>query len=239
VILGRKKKNKKDQVHYLCYFKAPFIIIALNAFVFFRTNILDFPAEVLQSLILYPANIVHGKYLCVLTAGFIHADISHFAFNMLGVLVFGHVVERRLGVLKTLYVYFGASIISLLASVLIYMFLLNSNTGIIGASGAVMGLLGAAVLFNPFSITYEMILPIPTMFKGWGFFYLDIKGFLGGEQDGVSHLAHVLGFASIVILVYLLSHEDKEQMQKGFMINILSFCVLVGFILLYQRIGGV
>jgi len=86
-----------------------------------------------------------------------------------------------------------------------------------------MGLLSAAMLLDPFSITYEMIIPVPVMVKGWMFLFADIKGFLGGESDGTSHLAHLCGFISIAALVYFLSDKDKKMINTGLVINILSF----------------
>ena len=99
--------------------------------------------------------------------------------------------------------------------------------------------LGAAVLFNPLSVTSELLVPLPTMVKGWIFFYLDLEGFLGGEKDGVSHLSHLTGFLSIILLIYFLSHEDKRLMQKGLWINMISFILFVaGGFYVYRRWGG-
>ena len=41
-----------------------------------------------------------------------------------------------------------------------------------------MGLVSAAMLLDPFAMTYEMIVPLPVMVKGWMFLYADIGGFL-------------------------------------------------------------
>jgi len=110
-------------------------------------------------------------------------------------------------------------------SILIYTYVLNKNIAIIGASGALMGLISTAMLLEPFAITYEMLLPIPVMIKGWIFLYWDIIGFLGGERDGTSHLGHLLGFLSIAVLAYFLGQKDKKVMRAGLVINIASFII--------------
>ena len=115
----------------------------------------------------------------------------------------------------------------MLCATIIYTFVFENNTAIIGASGAVMGLLAAAMLLDPFCITYEMILPIPVMLKGWLFIYADIEGFLAREIDGVSHLAHLCGFMSIGLIVYTLTSENKKLMRTGLIINILSFIMFL------------
>ena len=174
---------------------------------------------------LYPANLFDGKYICLITSGFIHHDWSHLLLNMLGVFVFGRIVERHLGIGKTYLIYFGALFISMLFSIIVYVFVMHTNVAIIGASGAVMGLVAAAMLLDPFCITYEMIFPIPVMVKGWMFFYMDVKGLLSGQVGGVSHLAHLFGFLSIAFLVYFLSDEEQQKMRTGLLINIASFAI--------------
>ena len=188
----------------------------------------------MSRLVLYPGNIMKGNLLCLITSGFLHRNWTHLLLNMLGVFVFARVVERRLGVMKTFYIYIGALILSMLFATGYYTFVLHRNIAIIGASGAVMGLLGAAMLLDPFRISYEIILPLPVMAKGWLFLSADLKGFLGGEKDGVSHLAHLFGFLSIMFLMYFLSSEDKRRMKAGLLINIISFVV---FLVLKQEFG--
>jgi len=132
-----------------------------------------------------------------------------------------------MGTAKTLFIYFGALVISMLFSLVIYIALMHKNVAVIGASGAVMGLMSTAMLIAPFSITWEMLLPIPTMVKGWMFFYADLKGFLGGETDGTSHLAHLCGFLSVMIMVYFLSREDRTKLTAGLIVNIMSLAAVM------------
>lgn len=206
----------------------PLLMITANAAAFAA---LHNPAvqKALPQLILYPGNLLQGRIWCLVTSGFIHHNLEHLLLNMLGVFVFGRIVERHLGLAKTCFIYFGSLAVSMIFAVGIYALILKKSVAIIGASGAVMGLIAAAMLLDPFTVTYEMILPIPVMVKGWLFLYADFRGFLGGEQDGVSHLAHLCGFLSIGVLTYFLSHEDKRKLMLGLLINIFSF---VGFLFL-------
>ena len=142
---------------------------------------------------------------------------------MVGVFIFGSIVERRFGAGKMLAIYVTALILSMLFAVVIYTFVLHKYVAIIGASGALMGLISCAMLADPFRITYETLLPIPVMIKGWMFCYADVKGFLGGEMDGVSHLAHLLGFLSIAVIIYFSNKEDKKVFLKGLIVNLVSF----------------
>ena len=230
------KKREPGFFGFIFESEAGFFIIIANllAFGFFHYSFQG--RELAGSLILYPANLFAGNYLCLITTGFIHYDWAHLGMNMLGVFVFARIVERYLGAGKTFFIYFGALGISMLFSTIVYTFILEENVAIIGASGALMGLIAAAMLLDPFCITYEMILPLPVMVKGWLFFYADLKGLLSSEPGGVSHLAHVFGFLSIVLLVYFLSSEDKRKMRTGLIINICSLGAVM--VLRYYVAGG-
>jgi membrane associated rhomboid family serine protease len=225
------RSKKKKSAGFSAESQFAFMVVGMNFAAFALTHYHPGFQKYLPSLILYPENLIHGKLWCLLTSGFIHRDWSHLLFNMAGVLIFGRIVERRLGVAKTAIIYFGTLFLSMLLTILAYTTLLHKQVAIIGASGAVMGLIAAAMLLEPFCITYEMILPIPMMIKGWMFLYADFQGFLSGERDGISHLAHLCGFMSIAILVYFFSHEDRRTLSTGLIVNILSF---MGFLYLRQ-----
>lgn len=215
--MPRSQSDKKDDK------KAATLIVTLNIFgfifIYFSPNA---TREVVESLIVLPKNLLNGNYYCLVTSGFIHSSFLHLFCNMLGVVAFGRVVQRHLGFIKTLYVYFGALTFSLLFATLVNYYVLEREIAIVGASGAVMGLLAAAMLLDPFAVTYEMIVPIPVMFKGWLFFYADLKGLLNPKPDGISHLTHMFGFFSIGLLVYFLSKKEKRMMRDGLIANIFS-----------------
>lgn len=221
-----KYKKRVSLLGYLLGSKVAFFLIVLNLSTFVFAHFSSHK-EMVPTLILSPWNLMEGRYYTLITSGFLHRDLSHLLLNMLGVFVFARVVEQRFGFMKTLFLYLGALILSMFFSVLIYVLFFNRNVAIIGASGAVMGLIACAMLISPFCITYEMILPIPVMIKGWMFFYADLRGFLGGENDGVSHLAHLLGFLSIAVLVYFLGKTEKKIMKTGLVVNVISFCVFL------------
>jgi len=223
----RQDKRQQQKVGRGFHSGAAVFLIGLNLAVFVFTHYTQAGAAFFQRMIFYPGNLLTGNLWPILVSGFFHSSWSHLGWNMLAVFVFGRIVQEGLGVRTTLFIYFGALILSMLFSLVIYVGVLHQNVAVIGASGAVMGLMSAAMLIAPFSITWEMVLPIPTMVKGWLFFAADLRGFLGGEQDGVSHLAHLCGFASVMILVYFLSSHERQKMTAGFLINLVSLALVV------------
>ncbi|MBF0532286.1 MAG: rhomboid family intramembrane serine protease [Candidatus Omnitrophica bacterium] len=203
-------------------------LILLNVAAFFFVHFTPQGRAIFPSLILFPGGLFQGRVWTLLTSGFVHASGSHLFWNMFGLFIFGRIVERQLKPAKTLFVYFGALLVSMIAAVLIYGFVFHKNIAIVGASGAVMGLVSAAMLLDPLAVTWEMLIPLPTMMKGWLFLCVDINGFLGGEKDGISHLAHLCGFVSITVLVYFLAKKDRKKFATGLAINLLSLFVFAG-----------
>jgi rhomboid protease GluP len=82
-----------------------------------------------------------GAYWQVFTAMFVHFDLEHIAFNMIGLAYFGMLAESAYSRREYLAIYFGAGVAGNVASLL----LLPANVITGGASGAIFGLVGAYV----------------------------------------------------------------------------------------------
>jgi rhomboid protease GluP len=85
--------------------------------------------------------VINGDWFRILTATFLHYDISHLLFNMLGLAILGPFVEKQLGRLQFSLMYFAAG----MGSMLIVLQRLGARGLALGASGAVMGVLGAEI----------------------------------------------------------------------------------------------
>ncbi len=213
--------------------KFTFFMILLNTLIFF-ISIFFFSDALVNSLINAPSDILSSKFYTIITAGFLHAGIPHLGWNMLALFIFGRAVEQKLGSAKTAGVYFGALVISGVFTDLVHLFIMQDNTPGLGASGAIMGLVAAAILVHPFYITYELIVPLPIMVAGWLAIWSDITGIINPVEDGIGHLAHLGGFISVAVTMWLIGVEDRQKMLKGLMINaiILALAALLWFLLL-------
>jgi len=230
-VIFKKKESKDlfqpftDIVKFIFEPKFTITIIIVNIVIFISSGF--FSEKLLYSLINYPSHLLNLRLYTLVTAGFLHANITHLVGNMIGLFIFGRVVERKLDTGKTALVYFGALIISGLFSSLIHLFLLHDNIGGLGASGALMGLVATAVLLDPFYFTYELLIPLPVMVVGWLAIYADIIGILNPVEDGIGHLAHIGGFISIALIMFLLGIEERSKLKKGLIINIASLVIAV------------
>ena len=210
--------------------KFTIFIIIINIFAFFG-SIYYLSEQSMHNLVNYPSDLLQFRFYTLVTAGFLHANLSHLIGNIIGIFIFGRVVERKLGFYKTFLVYFGALIISGLFESLIHIFITESNIGGLGASGALMGMVSTAILLDPFYLTYELIAPLPIMVVGWLAIYADITGVINPSQDGIGHFAHIGGFISIGLLMFLIGIEERSKLKKGFVINLVS--LIIGVIIYF------
>jgi membrane associated rhomboid family serine protease len=88
--------------------------------------------------ILSSTEVWQGQYWRLVTYIFLHANITHLLFNVLGLVWFGKLIEKTYGSINLIILFFASGIISGLANIL-----LCPSQMAIGASGAVMGIFGA------------------------------------------------------------------------------------------------
>ncbi len=148
----------------------------------------------------------------IFTSMFMHADILHIGFNMLFLWVFGNNVEDRLGRIRFPIFYLATGVI---AAVTFIAFDPAGQAPLIGASGAIAGVLGAYFVLWPRASVQSVLLlgiiPIPIRVRAWIllglWFVLQVLSGLAGlgqvEQSGTAFLAHVGGFISGMILIFV------------------------------------
>tara|TARA_B100001113_G_scaffold348227_1_gene341782 strand:+ start:437 stop:1282 length:846 start_codon:yes stop_codon:yes gene_type:complete len=131
-----------------------------------------------------------------LTYMFFHAPfysnigISHILLNMLGLWVFGRELEQAWGKEKFLKYYFLTGVGS---GLITFLFQMDSSSPVIGASGAVYGILLAYGLSYPNRMLYIWgLIPIRSM---WLVIIMGSIAFFGllGKTDGISHITHISG----------------------------------------------
>lgn len=199
--------------------KFTFYIVVINIFIYFISSI--FFIEFIKIFVLYPSDLFEPvRWFSFITHGFLHADVFHLLGNMFALLIFGRIVEKELGQSKTAIVYFSALIFAAIFSSIINL-IQGNNVGGLGASGALMGLVSAAILLRPFKITFSAIIPLPVIVLGWLLIYVDLIGFFSSADDGIGYSAHIGGFISAFLLFFIL-RKERPQLIKGLLINTLT-----------------
>ena len=116
--------------------------------------------------------------------------ISHILLNMLGLWVFGRELEQAWGKNKFLKYYFITGVGS---GLITYLFQMNSDNPVIGASGAVYGILLAYGISYPNKMLYIWgLIPLRSI---WLVVIMGSIAFFGllGRSDGISHVTHISG----------------------------------------------
>ena len=172
----------------------------------------------------YPAS-VFFRFWQPLTHMFVHAGFFHLFMNMYTLVFFGSYIERQLGTERFLLFYFvcgfGAALVhtgvmflsatSMLTAVsegraAIQSYYSLINTPVVGASGAIYGLLIAFAVLHPDSKLTLIFPPVTLSAKWWVLIFLGIDLFAGltGNSMGVANFAHLGGalFGFIMIKIW-------------------------------------
>lgn len=155
-------------------------------------------------------NIVY--FWTIITSIFAHSPVNiiHIIGNAIILIFFGRILEKRIGTKSFTYLFLSAGIISGISQIILNSLLGTPNIGVLGASGALLGVLGALTIYNPNMKVYlYFILPIPLWFITIGYVLLSIIGVLsmGSIMGNVAHTAHLMGL--IVGLAYGFKTKDK------------------------------
>lgn len=187
-IRNRENEGKKTEKAIITY-----ILIAVNVMVYALTaylsgNIVDSNTKVLVFLGAKVNELISGgEYYRLVSCMFLHGGAMHVALNMYSLYALGPFVENLYGKVRYTIIYFLAGIASSLFS---YMF--SSNISV-GASGAIFGLLGAALVFavkmrdrvrKDFIVNILSVIGI-NLVMGFSIPNVDNFGHLGGLVGGI------------------------------------------------------
>lgn len=169
-----------------------------------------------------------GEKIRTITSGFLHVDVSHLLFNMLTLYFFTPIVVQYFGDVKFIIIYF----VSLLAgSLLSLSFHKNEPSySAVGASGAVTGVLYAAILLQPeMRLAFFFIpIPIPAYLFGIGYLLYSIYG-MKARIGNIGHTAHFGGAIGGYVMTLLMM--PSLLMQETLMVFLLAIPIVVLFIL--------
>lgn len=175
-----------------------------------------------------------GQKERMLTSGFLHVDIAHLFFNMFTLYFFANVVINWFGQAKFLIIYF----ISLLAGSLLALFFHKKEPyySAVGASGAVTGILYAAILLQPDMRLGIMFIPIPlpAYVLGIGYLLYSIYG-MKSRLGNIGHTAHFGGAIGgyLATLVFMPSLLQTDTL----MVILLALPIVLLFVL--EKMGKI
>ncbi|MCJ7679361.1 MAG: rhomboid family intramembrane serine protease [Candidatus Aminicenantes bacterium] len=146
--------------------------------------------------------------LSLFTSMFLHGGVFHLLGNMLYLWIFGNNIEDYLGSLRFVLFYLIGGLVASLTHII---FNPGSQVPMIGASGAIAGILGAYFILYPFArvltLVFFTVIPIPAaIILGIWFVGQLLNIGLGG---GVAWFAHIGGFVAGLLLLRLLKRKPR------------------------------
>jgi membrane associated rhomboid family serine protease len=180
------------------------------------------PAVVFGSASLPPRLQEVPPWMTLITSQFLHGGLLHILGNMLYLWIFGRGVENALGFFRYLLLYLVSGVAAALTQGLVYP---ASDVPMIGASGAIAGVLGAYLILNPrgnvvvfiwiFILIRLVSLPAVLLLGIW--FALQLFSAIEAppQEPGVAFWAHVGGFIAGIVLVLLLRRPGTRLLQPG------------------------
>ena len=170
---------------------------------------------------LIPAMLLRGLHLeAVVAYMFLHGGWLHLALNSIALLGAGGIVERELGALRCAAIYLSSGMVSGLVHVLLYP---SSDVPLVGASGAIFGLIAVLFLLMPFRITYILFIPLPAFLVGVILSIAEFSALWLGVEGVVAHDVHVAGLIYGSICAFLI---DSKRALRGLLVAIATVILL-------------
>lgn len=223
---GTREADRKQRFAYITW-----LLAAINIGVFAYMIYLGFTygelslSGFLDNYAATPSDVTDGTPFepGLLTSMFLHAGFLHLIGNMLYFLPFGDNVEDRMGHLRYLVFYLACGLI---ATLIFILFNPGSNTPLVGASGAISGILASYLVLHPKGrvkgllviVVFFTIVQLPAvLFIGY-WFVMQLFSISVGSQiegGGVAYLAHVAGFvAGLVLTPLMLAGTPKVRATR-------------------------
>lgn len=175
-----------------------------------------------------------GQKERTITSGFLHVDFSHLLFNMFTLFFFANVVISWFGPGKFIIIYF----ISLLSGSLLALFFHKDEPyySAVGASGAVTGILYAAILLEPDMQLGIMFIPIPlpAYVLGIGYLLYSLYG-MKSRLGNIGHSAHFGGAIGGYVITLLF--KPSLLVTDTLMVILLAIPIIILFAL--ERAGKI
>ena len=199
-----------------------YTLILVNVLIFgYQTSLPNFQlGEWLGNFALVPKELISTpskEAIALISSQFLHANIFHLVGNMWFLYLFGNNIEDQLGHWKFLFFYLLCGVVAAGVQVIAAPM---SGVPIVGASGAISGVMGAYLVRFPRARILSLIflgffitaIPIPSaVFLGlWIAGQTIYAAMTNPNLPGVAYLAHVGGFAMGALAIFLLSKRSTN-----------------------------
>lgn len=152
-------------------------------------------------------------YFTFLSSMFMHGDFLHLGGNMLFLWIFGDNIENRIGHVRYAVFYIVCGVIAAFGQIVMDT---NSVIPMLGASGAISGILGGYLLLFPHNrvkaLLFNVFTTIPAFVAvGIWIIFQIVQGYMSGGGGGVAYAAHIGGFIGGLALIKIFAIGTSER----------------------------
>lgn len=160
-------------------------------------------------------NNTNDQWFTVLSSMFVHGNLTHLAGNMVYLWIFGDNIEDSFGKIRFILFYLLCGVAAVFSQIL---YDPNSLTPMIGASGAIAGVLGAYLILYPrakiwvfmWIVFIVRLITVPAFIVLGIWMFLQLINVIDQGTSGVAYSAHIGGFIAGMILAPLLKKKNKR-----------------------------
>jgi membrane associated rhomboid family serine protease len=185
-----------------------YVLVAINVAMFIGANS---SPQTSNDLKLNGPAVADGEWWRLITTGFLHEEIWHVGFNMLALYWLGRMIEPALGHARFLAIYMASLLTGSLAVIL-----MQPDVNTLGASGAIYGLLGAAIVMarnREIDLMQSGLIPILALNFGITLLF------------GFSLAAHVGGLIGGLVVTFVV--EELAKRRRASVVPAVIFCAVV------------
>src|SRR3989344_1861903 len=149
---------------------------------------------------------IYSRPWILITSMFLHSGFNHILFNMYGLLIFGPLLEQKIGPKRFLLIYLISGIFAGFFASFFY-------DRALGASGAIMGMLGTLIILMPdLKLLMFFVIPMPLWVAGIFWLLIDTFGIF--VPSGVGNIAHLAGMGLGLLYGLYLKKESRKYHKK-------------------------
>lgn len=195
---------------------APVAALLLAAMVLVSVAGLSFAPQIVRRCLFRPYWLARQQNPLVwIGSGFVHASYGHLFFNALTFWSFGFALERAIGSVRFAALYAAGLLVSDAGTYLKHR--ADPDYASLGASGAILAVLFAAIVYFPHTSLSIMFLPVPIPAPLFAVLYLAYTIYAARQkQDGINHDAHLGGAITGVLFVLLTDPRAAAAAWKSF-----------------------
>lgn len=184
------------------------------------------PASAAHNLVFSRENLIEGRLWTLVTAIFVHANLTHLFGNMIFLYVFGNTLERFTDSRRMLSTFFLGGVLSFLLSLPFF----PPEATFIGASAAIFTLTAVVMLLKPLKFSWLLLMPVGLV--AVLYFLYNAVAVYYHVQSNVAYISHIIGFS----IGLPLGIAWSPQWKKNLLISIAllgAYFALLSFITSY------